>query len=225
MKTKIPKPTFEECLPIIDAEIAKNKGKWKLESLSWIDYFDVSQILRIHIFKKFDLYDPSRPLIPWLHQVIRNHISNLVRNNYQNFARPCLNCDAQIDTDGCKIYSKQCSACPMYAEWEKKKQYAYNIKLPVSIENHTNEVQEQPSNQEINLTKHIKNAHDVMKKHLKHQEWLVYQKLFIQHKDEATVIKELNYVGSGRSKQLFNIKVAIMNKFKTLLAKGIIDIY
>ena len=62
-----------------------------------------------------------------------------------------------------------------------------------------------------------------MRKHLKRNEWLVYQKLFIQHKDDATVIKELNYIGSNRSKQLFNVKVAIIAKFKNLVQKGLID--
>ena len=37
---------YEELFPIIDREIKKRRGKWSLTSLAWIDYDDVSQIIR-----------------------------------------------------------------------------------------------------------------------------------------------------------------------------------
>ena len=55
---------FEECIEKIDHEITKRKNKWNLTAISWMDFDDVSQILRIHIFKKWHLYDQSQPLAP-----------------------------------------------------------------------------------------------------------------------------------------------------------------
>ena len=57
---------FEDHIEQIDAEIKKRKSKWNLTALSWMDFDDVSQILRIHIFKKWHLYDPQKPLNPWI---------------------------------------------------------------------------------------------------------------------------------------------------------------
>ena len=93
-KKRIKKPSFEESILEIDTEIKKEKYKWNLSALSWMDFSDVSQILRIHIYKKWDMYDPSKPLKPWINRIISNQIKNLIRNNYGNYARPCLKCSA-----------------------------------------------------------------------------------------------------------------------------------
>ena len=131
------KPIFEDCINDINSEIFKRKNKWNLTAINWMDFSDVSQILRIHIYKKWHLYDPQKPLAPWINRIISNQIKNLIRNNYSNFTRPCLKCAAAESEDGCSIYSKQCNACPLYANWEKSKKNAHNTKLTVSIENHS----------------------------------------------------------------------------------------
>ena len=101
------KPTFEDKIAEIDQEIAKRRNKWNLNALSWIDFDDISQILRIHIYKKWHLYDHSKPLPPWLNRTISNQLKNLIRNNYSSFARPCLRCAAAEPDNLCKIYSTQ----------------------------------------------------------------------------------------------------------------------
>ena len=88
------KPKFENCIEDINREIAKRRNKWNLTALCWMDFEDVSQILRIHIHKKWHMYDSEKPLGPWVNRIISNQIKNLIRNNYGNFARPCLKCAA-----------------------------------------------------------------------------------------------------------------------------------
>ena len=61
-KKRIKKPSFEESILEIDSEIKKRRYKWNLSALSWMDFSDVSQILRIHIYKKWDMYDPFQAL-------------------------------------------------------------------------------------------------------------------------------------------------------------------
>ena len=120
-----PKVKFEDYIDIISEEIKKRKGKWTLTSIAWMDFEDISQILRIHIFKKWHLYDHSKPLAPWLNRIISNQIKNLIRNNYGNYARPCLRCAAAEGSDLCAIYGKHDSSCPLYYNWTKSKQTAH----------------------------------------------------------------------------------------------------
>ena len=63
---------FEDCIDIINQEISKRRNKWTLTSIAWMDFDDISQILKIHIYKKWHLYDSSKPLAPWLNRIISN---------------------------------------------------------------------------------------------------------------------------------------------------------
>ena len=115
------KPKFEDCIDIINNEINKRKTKWNLKFLTWIDFDDVAQIIRIHIHKKWYQYDETKPLPPWLNRIISNQIKNLIRNIYGNYSRPCLRCAAAEGEVGCRIYIKQCKDCPLYESCEKNK--------------------------------------------------------------------------------------------------------
>ena len=128
---------FESCINLINTEILKRKNKWTLSTLNWIDFEDVSQIIRFHIYKKWDLYDEKKPMLPWVNRIISNQIKNLIRNNYGNYARPCLKCAAALGENECRIYGKQDQACPMFNNWTKTKNNAYDLKMSVSIEYHS----------------------------------------------------------------------------------------
>jgi DNA-directed RNA polymerase specialized sigma24 family protein len=95
----VKKPTFENKFQEINVEIYKRKHKWNLTSLAWMDFDDVAQILRIHIHKKWKMYDPDQPLAPWINRIVSNQIKNLIRNNYGNYSRPCLKCAAAEDEE------------------------------------------------------------------------------------------------------------------------------
>jgi len=223
MPKKNKKLTFEESIESIDAELQKRKNRWNLTSLSWMDYDDVSQIIRIHIYKKWDLYDQSKPLAPWLNRIISNQIKNIIRNNYGNYARPCLKCSASDGDVGCEIYKTQCVACPLYEHWFKNKKRAHDTKLPVSLENHPQEIYNKPSDS-FDIELEVSNLHKNMKKELKPIEWRVYKLLYIQNKTENEVAKEMGYVTSEKNrqpgyKQIKNIKKAIIKKAKQLISE------
>lgn len=226
--SKLPR-SFEEYLPLIDTEISKRKHKWNLSSLAWMDYDDVSQIIRLHIYEKWDKFDQKKPIQPWLNVIIANQIKNLVRNLYGNYARPCLRCEAAVDNTGCKIYTEQCDKCPLYAYWQKRKQPATYVKLPVSIENHTNEIKN-IFDETSDIFRHAEKLHAKMKTLLKPIEYQVYEGLFILHLDEGEVAKKLGYISNepGRPpgyKQIKNIRKTIINRAKKCIADGEIDIY
>lgn len=228
MKKQDNTATFEDNIDLIDVEINKRRGKWNLSVLAWMDFQDVSQILRIHIYKKWHLFDTTKPLGPWLNRIISNQIKNLIRNNYGNFCRPCLKCAAAEGGDLCAIYGKQDNECPLYANWELTKKSAHDAKLPLPLENHAQEVFSLDSNS-IDVMATARKLHERMKCLLKPIEWRVYKYLYILDKPEAEVAKLMGYKTSEKNrspgyKQIKNIKKSIIEKVKKALRDGEIDI-
>jgi len=225
---KSSKLSFEDKISEINQEINKRRHKWNLTTLAWMDFSDVSQILRIHIYKKWNLYDPKKPLAPWVNRIVSNQIKNLIRNNYGNYSRPCLKCAAAENEDGCNIYGNQCSKCPLYAKWEKSKKSAHDIKLAVTLENHTQEVHNIIED-DIDIDKAAKNIHAKMQKILKPIEWRFYNLYYIQHKSEEESASLMGYKTTEKNrkigyKQVKNLKKSIMIKVKKHLYNGDIDL-
>ena len=219
---------FESCINLINTEILKRKNKWTLSTLNWIDFEDVSQIIRFHIYKKWDLYDEKKPMLPWVNRIISNQIKNLIRNNYGNYARPCLKCAAALGENECRIYGKQDQGCPMFNNWTKNKKNAYDLKMAVSIEDHSYEINNQLC-VNSDIQKATQNLHQKMKQILKPVEWKVYELLYVDHKTEEQVCKILKFkydkkAKSAYNKQLKNIQKSIIKKAKQCLANGEIDL-
>jgi len=220
--------SFEEKIKEIDLEIYKRKHKWSLTALCWMDFSDVAQILRIHIHKKWKMYDQKKPLAPWVNRIISNQIRNLIRNNYGNFSRPCLKCSAYEGEDLCSIYGKQSTACALFAKWQRSKKNAYDTKLPVSLENHTQEVFNM-RHDIFNLETSSQNLHNKMEKALKPIEWKFYSLAYIEHKSEEDIAKIMGYKSSEKNrsagyKQIRNLKKIILQKAKKYIYNGEIDI-
>lgn len=229
MSSKHARESFEKCIDIINEEIRKRKNKWNLAALSWIDFEDVEQILRVHIYKKWSLYDPKKPLGPWLNIIISNQIKNLIRNNYGNYARPCLKCAAAEWDDSCSIYEEQCNKCPLYAHWESNKKDAFNTKVTLPLENHLKEVHDM-TNEGFDLLKSTQSLSSALKKILKPAEWTVYEMLCLQNKREDEVAKILGFKTTEKNrspgyKQIKNLKRSILVKAKKCIYNGEVEIY
>jgi RNA polymerase sigma factor (sigma-70 family) len=229
MKKKKSSPSFEESISIIDNEISKRRNKWNLSSLTWIDFDDVSQIIRIHIYKKWHLYNPKKPLAPWVNRIISNQIKNLIRNNYLNFIKPCAQCPEAEPDEGCKKFGKQCSSCPLYKEWEKNKKHAYNLNMPVSFESLENCV-DTSYNDSIDIDKFKLDLDQKMKKFLKPLEWKLYEMLYIKKMTEKQAAKKMGYKSTEENrnpgyKQIKNMQKAIIKKIKINIHNGGIDVY
>ncbi len=223
-----PIQTFEENYSIINVEIAKRKSKWNLSSIAWMDFEDVSQIIRVHIFEKWKQYDQSKPLLPWLNTCITNQLKNLIRNNYGNYTRPCLKCKASEGSESCRIYTTQCETCPAFREWARTRKQAYQIKLPESTENHQNEMGDM-SEDGFDLESSVKQVHEKMQSILKPVEYQVYLALFINNESEADVAKKLGYITTEKNrwpgyKQIKNLRKQIIIKAKRAIEKGTIDL-
>jgi hypothetical protein len=130
------KKKFEDMYDTIDQVIKKRKNKWKLKAITWFDFEDIEQIIKVHIYKKWHLWDQTRAIEPWVNRIVTNQIRNIIRNNYTSFARPCLSCPFNQNKEGdsgaemsCGFTTsgKQCNECPLFAKWEKVKKSAYDV--------------------------------------------------------------------------------------------------
>ena len=224
--------TYEDKAHIIDNEIRKRYYKWHLHAIAWFDFDDVAQIIRAHIYKKWDQWDQSRALEPRVNKIISNQLKNILRNNYSNFARPCLNCQHnQSKEQGEGQISALCAftpsglqsnECADFAKWEKTKKNAYDIKMPLSLEFHTYTQNTDPEDH-FDIGRATNTLHMRMKIVLTTRHYFVYKMLFIDGISEEEVARILGYKSNekGRKagyKQIKNLK----NQYKTI-AKKIIE--
>ncbi len=218
--------TFDEALPIIDFELKKRAHKWQLHAVVWMDWQDVSQMIRLHVWKKFHLYDPSQPLANWVNSIISHQITNIRRNLYDAYSRPCLKCAAAEGNDLCSIYEKQCEKCPLYSKWVKTKKIAHDVKLYVSTENHQQEVFNMPG-ETLDYEKAGEKLHKEMLKILTGNERKIYTYLYIDNLSETETAKKLGYKSSeGRPAgyaTIIKFKKLIIQKVKKL--KEEIDLF
>ena len=129
---------YEDKIDIINGEIRKRRGKWFLDSIPWISFEDVEQIIRIHIYQKWSQWDQKRELKPWINKIITNQFKNILRNYYLNFAKPCSSCPFDSSAAGenfCSFTKSglQDITCPLYAKWSKSKKSAHDVKIPLRL--------------------------------------------------------------------------------------------
>jgi len=228
--SKKKKFSYEDKHETIEEELKKRQGKWFLTSLAWLDFDDVKQIIRAHLFKKWDLWDQERPLKPWLNRIISNQLKNILRNYYSNFAKPCLSCpfnqsgtaeDNVVGLCGFTTSGTQCGECPLYAKWEKTKKSAYNIKMAVTLESHIHQLASvQGTSFEIETAE--EKLHKEMQKALSEKNYKIYKMLFIENRDEEVVAAELGYRTTERGrkagyKQIKNLKKLFKSKAENIL--------
>jgi hypothetical protein len=228
------KKKFEDMYEIINQVIKKRRNKWKLKAITWFDFEDIEQVIKLHIYKKWHLWDQSRAIEPWVNRIVTNQIRNIIRNNYTSFARPCLSCpfnqnkegDSGIEMPcGFTTSGKQCNECPLYAKWEKVKKAAYDVKMTVSLENHKNYFM----NCESSISYDYKNAesklHGLMKNSLGDKHFFIYKMFFIDNLSDDQVAQVLKFKTSekGRKagyKQIKNLKKMLYVKAQALLKEN-----
>jgi uncharacterized protein YaaW (UPF0174 family) len=223
------RPSFEDSIDIINSEIQKRKHRWHLTAIAWMDFEDVSQRLRIHIYKKWQKWDVERPLRPWLNQVINHQMTNMLRNHYSNFSRPCLKCPFNTGDYGCSIHGVQNNSCKDYAKWAKSKKSAYDVKFPLSIHSPNHDNPETTLENVLHDTENLIDIehlmpifHELMKKNISNIEWKVYDYMFLQHLEESEVAKKMGYklsLKEGRPayRQISKIRSKILQKARELV--------
>lgn len=216
---------YEECYEVIDSVIQKFQKKWQLKAINWFDFDDVSQAVKLHIFKKWHMWDQSKPLEPWVARIASNQIKNIVRNNYTNYVKPCMTCPHNLGDNLCSITHSgtQNSSCDIFAKWSKQKQSGYGIKLPLPMEHHSQEVNQRQEDV-VNFDDSISKLNSILKTQLSDIHYSVYIMLFFEHKTEEEVAKFMGYKTNEKNrkagyKQIKNLKKMLKEKAENIIAE------
>lgn len=222
-----PKLKFEDCIGTIDKVIESHRHQWFLSAVPSIEWLDICQELRLHIFLKWHQYDQSKPLVNYLHIVIKNQIFNKLRDNYFSLAKPCTKCSFADGEHGCLWESNksrvQGPVCPLYAKWLKNKKFAADVKLPVSLVHHELEVENLPSDF-VDIHKYFVIVKAKARKYLSRLEYKIFKMLYVDKKSEEDVAKMMGlkttekYRSAGY-RQIATHKQRIFEKIKKMLEK------
>lgn len=208
------KEAFEDKREDLDQLLLKYRPKWQLSALAWLDYDDVCQIIRLHVYNKWHLWDQSRPFKPWASMIISNQIKNLIRNNYTSFAKPCLRCQYNMGGTLCDWTKSgdQDRTCSDFDKWKKKKERAYNIKLPLTLDDGVATQNTSSIKDQVDYVISSGRLHELVMTQLSERHKAIYAMLYIEHKDETEVAKKFGFKGDStkrktiRYKQISNLK-------------------
>lgn len=218
--------TYEEKNEELEELLKKYRAKWQLDAISWLDYDDVCQIIRLHIFKKWHLWDQERPLEPWVSRIASHQIKNIVRNNYTNYVKPCMSCPHNLGDNLCLLTQsgQQNSSCLLYAKWTKSKRQGYGVKMPLAMENHQQEI-DSFTDSGVDFDASIEKLNAILKKELSSEHYQVYMMLFFQNSSEDDVAKYMGYKTSEKNrtagyKQIKNLKKMLKEKVQNIIVKN-----
>ena len=208
------KEAFEDKREDLDQLLLKYRPKWQLSALAWLDYDDVCQIIRLHVYNKWHLWDQSRPFKPWASMIISNQIKNLIRNNYTSFAKPCLRCQYNMGGTLCDWTKSgdQDRTCADFEKWKKKKERAYNIKLQLTLDDGVATLNTSSIKDQVDYKLSSGRLHELVMGQLSERHKAIYAMLYIDHKDETEVAKKFGFKGDStkrktiRYKQISNLK-------------------
>lgn len=206
--------TFEEKYQVVHDIIQKYSNRWRLDAIHWTNFEDISSEIETHIWKKWHLWDQSKPIEPWIATVCMNQIRNKLRNLYGNFARPCIKCPNSLGETHCSATAshEQCIECPIYKAWvDSGKKTNHDIKMALELENHAQEVNNRPS-EEIDYELAIGRLRVELAQKLEPQRFVAFEMLNFEHKDDKEVAVFL-----GFKNRPGNTVMRQMETFKSLL--------
>jgi hypothetical protein len=222
MKRK-PKYKFEDFSEIIDSSIKRQRAKWQLNAINWFDFDDVEQIIKIHIHKKWHMWDQERPLEPWIGRIISNQIRNLIRNHYGNYVKPCNGCQFSLGDNQCSATSSgiQDSQCKLYEKWESQKKAGLELKTTVSTESHMSEISSRQDDH-FCYESSIDKLNHHMKIELSENHYKAYIMLFFEEKTEEEVAKFMGYKTNEKKRkagyrQVKNLKKIFQKKAEEII--------
>jgi hypothetical protein len=111
---------------------------------------------------------------------------------------------------------EQDEECEDFAKWKNKKQNAFNLKMPVSLDSLIS-VKDRINEDELDYDKKVGKIHDLVMDQLNEKHKEIYKLLFIDHEDEVKVAKKFGFKRdtskrkTPRYKQINNLKKKFYN--------------
>ena len=221
---------FEDKIDVINELLEKHRYLWRLNSISYVDYDDICQIIRLHIYNKWDKWDQTRPLENWAATIITNQIKNAVRNTYTRLAPPCNSCPFNGGGNTCLFTSSgsRDNTCEAFEKWATYKQTGYNLKLPTSLDTfsleNNGESLDIAVSGDFDIEKSVKTFHKYMLNTLPFKLALVYEILYINDGTDEDVARVFKFKGKNKKRisgyrQIFNMKNKIQEIARESLDK------
>lgn len=217
--------SFEEKYPVVKEVIQKYSNRWRLDAIHWFSFEDVASEIEAHIWAKWHLWDQSKPLEPWVATVCQNQILNKLRNHYGNHARPCIKCPNALEDNFCSVTSthEQCIECPMYKAWvDSGKKDKHDIKMALELENHSNEINNRPS-EEIDYELSVNRLRVELAGKMAPKTFVAFEMLCFEHKDEKDIAAFLgfkNRTGNSAKKQMERFKNDLFVQVKRFIKES-----
>lgn len=225
MTKKDKQKRFEDYIDVIEEAIRKQRSRWRLDCITWFDFEDVEQVIKLHIYNKWHMWDQERPLEPWINIIVTNQIRNLVRNHYGNYIKPCANCVHNMGGDSCSFTpsNTQSSECDKYKKWEKTKKVAFDLKVAVTSENHMHEISYTPDKR-LCFDTAVEKLNKHMKDCLSEIHYKAYHMLFFEEASEEDVASFMGYKTNEKKRkagyrQVKNLKKTFMQKASEIIKK------
>jgi RNA polymerase sigma factor (sigma-70 family) len=196
------------------------RSDWMLNNI--LQYEDLCQIIRLHIYKKFSQWDQSRPFSAWASRVISNQIKNQIRNHYGRLTPPCIKgkgCPFNTG-DGCQMTKsgQKDSSCAAYAKWERSKKPAYELKTAAPLEDFDGAC----NSPYFNFEQSVEKFHREMKRVLSDREYFAYDLIYLQHLSDEIVAQKMGFKTKEANRipgyrQISNLKVKLTQIGKQVL--------
>ncbi len=220
--------TFEENYELICSIVDKNRHRWRLKAVLYMDWDDVRQLVIIHIFQKFHLYNVEKDIRPWINSITQNQIFNLLRNNYTSKAAPCKICPCNEGSNLCSYTQSklQDDSCKLYSKWLKSKKASYDINIALPMSAHEREVHDKPDHF-LDISALSDKFHIAMKLVLNEKQYAVYDLIYIQNIPEDQISKIMGWKSSEKRSagyaRLNQLKKIFYEKAKEVVKE--MDIY
>ncbi len=180
---------YEDKIDEIERLLERARPKWTLSSITWMNFDDVKQIVRIHFNEKWWQWNQERPFGPWAARLISNQIKNQVRNNYTSYSRPCISarCIHNLGNGFCALTKsgEQDSSCDLYKKWTKKLKTKCDIKLPVTIEGGV--IEHRPSEENYDYGNAESILHSKVMERLEGRHKDIYRMIYIESRSDDYV--------------------------------------
>lgn len=211
------KKLFEDNFEQIQKLAKIHSAKWKMRAIPSIDRQDIEQMLLTRVSQKIHLYKKDMPLGNWLSRVFINAMKNILRDYYYKFNCVCVNCPS--NTAGqCKIYGEiESPDCNIFMKWVKEKKFHHDCALPVTLEDHRDEIYSMPS-QDLNFEEQIAHLKHKLQDKLSILDYKIFSWCYIENKSDNDIIRLLNYKNERLAKkQIANLKQNIVVIVKNIL--------
>lgn len=211
---------FEDYSDELDILLKSAEEKWTL-NLGHIDFSDACQIIRLHIYHKFEKWDPAKgKFATWAKSVISNQLINIRRRVWGKFLNPCASCPFNLGDDLCSQNpsGKKNEECKLFRKWSKTRANGQNLNSAYSLderfEDDAQELKIQVSGELIDITEATSRLHDLMLSSLQDKLKKFYEMKYIKSLPDESIALAFGFTTTeeGRApgyRQIYHMEAEI----------------